>query len=71
MMSRKLFVVVVLVFVLMPRTALAYVDPSVGGYLFQILAATAVFFLVTLRLIWSQLIKWIRQQIGQSDERNR
>ena len=55
----RLFAIALLLLLFMPRPAYAYIDPSVGGYVFQILAATLVFILMSLRLFWTRLVGWL------------
>ncbi len=43
----------------LPIDAYAYIDPSVGGYVFQVLAASAVFALVVIKLLWRRLINLV------------
>lgn len=54
---------------LIPGTALAYLDPGTGSYLLQVALATLLGGLVTLRLYWKKLKNRFRgSKLGDEDE---
>jgi hypothetical protein len=46
--------------VILPRAAFAYLDPGTGSYIFQVLLATLLGGLVTLRMYWHRLKERLR-----------
>jgi hypothetical protein len=52
--------VVVASLLTIPRAAFAYLDPGTGSYIFQVLLATLLGGLVTLRMYWHKLKERLR-----------
>ena len=52
----KDILIFLLIFILAPSVSWAYLDPGTGSFIIQILVATVVGTLVTIKMYWSKII---------------
>lgn len=65
--STRLFLAIVLLAGLFPPRAHAYIDPGTGSYVFQLLIATLLGALFTVKVYWRRIVLYLR---GLLDKRN-
>jgi len=63
-----LFAAVIIVLLLCPHSAYAYLDLGTGSYLFQLAIGFFVGALFGIRLFWGRIRDWFRQIIKRKDE---
>ena len=57
--------IAILLLLLAPSPAWAYIDPGAGSYFFQILLASGLAGVYTLRRYWHQVRSWFSRRKGQ------
>ena len=72
----KLFVFTLLIVLMMERVAFAYIDPSTGGMLFQMLATSlallsgiALVFSRQIRVVFARIVRSLRRMLGRDSLR--
>ena len=62
---RNAVLIALLLLLLSPAPAWAYIDPGAGSYLFQLLIAGGLAGVYTLRRYWHQVRIWFSRRKGQ------
>ena len=61
----KFFIILMLLTVVFPAKAYAYIDPGTGSYLFQLLIATAVGSLFAIKMFWVNIKTFFSKLFGK------
>jgi len=56
---------------LFPRQAFAYLDPGTGSYFLQVILATALGALFTLRIFWKRIISYLKTVFSRAENNDK
>jgi len=64
-----IFTIAVIMQMLLPQTAFAYLDPGTGSYIFQVLVATLIGGLFTVKMYWQKIKNFFISRFSKKQEK--
>ena len=64
-----IFTIAVIIQMFLPQTAFAYLDPGTGSYIFQVLVATLIGGLFTIKMYWQKIKDFFISRFSKKQEK--